>query len=80
MTRREQALEKIRRLERKLDMGPSDQVGARIEREITRLQFKYDIPMDEVKSTDLRKMFPFLPESTVRLMEKKQNEDFPRLI
>ena len=71
MKRREQALEKIRRLERKLDLGPSDREGVRIEREITRLQIKYSITLEEIEGPkDYTKMFPFLPDSVIKLMEK----------
>lgn len=71
MTRREQALQKIRGLEKKLDLGPSDRVGAGIEREITRLQYKYSITSEEIEGPkDYAKVFPFLPDSVIKLIEK----------
>jgi len=58
MTRREQALRKIRRLERQLDTA-SNRAGANIEREINRLQLTYDITMEEIKGkTGLPWYFP----------------------
>lgn len=48
MTRKERAIEKIRRLESKLDVS-SDKVGAKIEREICRLQQVYGITLEEIK-------------------------------
>lgn len=71
MKRREQALEKIRRLERQLDLGPSDRVGAGIEREICRLQYKYGITLEEIEGPkDYAKIFPYLPESVIKMMER----------
>lgn len=75
MTRKEQAVQKIRELERKLDMGPSDRVGARIEKEICRLQYKYSITLEEIEGPkDYAKIFPYLPESVIQMMKRGETK------
>lgn len=48
MTRREQAIERIRRLESQLDIA-TDRKGAKIEAEICRLQQVHGITLEEIK-------------------------------
>ena len=71
MTRREQALRKIRRLERQLDTASYARVS-KIEREICRLQLVYSITQEEIRGpVDYTRLFPFLPASVLKLLENK---------
>ncbi len=71
MNRRDQALQRIRKLEKKLDLGPPDKVGERIEKKIVELQMKYSITLEDIEGPkDYAKMFPFLSDEVIKLMEK----------
>lgn len=70
MTRKEQALMKIRKLEGQLDTA-STRAGSKIEKEICRLQLIHNITLDEIKGPkDLDKMFPFLSKSVIKAMKE----------
>lgn len=71
MTRREQALRKIRKLDRRLEITKTQNAIDRIEREICRLQLVYGITLEEIKGPkDYKKMFPFLSDQVVDEMKK----------
>lgn len=73
MTRREQALEKIRRLERQLEITKTEHAVIRIENEINRLQSIYGITMEEIKpKLSIRERFPSLPEETIKALEEAE--------
>lgn len=76
MTRREQALRKIHRLERQLEITKTQHALDRIEREICRLQLVYDITPKEIRGPiNYAKMFPFLSESIIEILEKEEIND-----
>jgi len=68
MTRREQALRKIRKLERQLDTA-SNRAGATIEREINRLQATYGITLEEIKGKS-RGVPWYFPESIRKIRRR----------
>ena len=68
-TRREKAISKIRTLEKRLEITTTQHVLDNIEREINSLQLKYEIALEDIKPTSIRKTLPWLSESVLRSLE-----------
>ena len=79
MTRREQALKKILRLERELETTITDPAVERIIREINRLQLVYGITLEEIREKRfgsiykrLHGQFPFLSQTVIEEIVKSK--------